>query len=108
MLPVVDSRLKRGLPINEITPSSCILVMEVEDGGNQVFVGALVDAVAEVLEIDQAEIKESQGIGTRIKRDYITDVYHDRDKFILILDMNRIYATYEVRDAKKITDKILV
>lgn len=96
VLPVVDSRIKFGIENTEITTNTCILVMEVQIEGDKVFVGALVDGVAEVLEIEQESIKAAPSIGTTIRNDFINGVYHDDDKFIMILNMNKVFASDEI------------
>ena len=96
VLPVIDSRIKFVIENTEITTNTCILVMDVQIENEEVFVGALVDAVAEVLEIDDTEIKETPRIGTTIKNEYITGIYHDGEKFIMILEMNKVFANDEI------------
>lgn len=96
VLPVIDSRIKFGIKNTEITANTCILVMDVDIDNEMVFAGALVDGVAEVLEIEDSEIKESPGIGTTIQNEYIVGVYHDGNKFIMILDINKVFATDKI------------
>jgi len=96
VLPVIDSRIKFGISNTEITTSTCILVMEVQLEDKQVFVGTLVDGVNEVLEISDEDIKESPSIGTTIRNDFISGVYHDDEKFIMLLEMNKILASDEL------------
>lgn len=106
VLPVIDARIKFGLTNTEITSNSCILVMEVDVEGSQVFIGALVDAVAEVLEISESEIKDPPSIGTTIKSQYISGVYHDENKFIMILEMNKILASDEIINMNEMSDSV--
>lgn len=106
VLPVIDARIKFGLTNTEITINTCILVMEVTVDGKQILVGALVDAVAEVLEISEDEINETPSIGTTIKSKYISGVYHDNEKFIMILDMNLILASDELMNVNKLSDSV--
>lgn len=95
VLPVIDSRLKFGITATDITTNTCILVLEVLIENESVFVGALVDAVAEVLEIDDAEIKDTPSIGTTIKSQFINGIYHNGEDFIMILNMNRVFSSEE-------------
>ncbi len=57
VVPVVDMRLKLGLPAKADSEDTCIIVVEVLVDGETLVVGALADAVREVLEIrsDQVE-----------------------------------------------------
>jgi purine-binding chemotaxis protein CheW len=94
VLPVVDARIKFGLPKTEITPKTCILDIEIE---NEIsYIGLLVDRVSEVLEIEPDEIKAPPTMGDGIKNDSILGMYHDRGKFIMILDVAHVIATEKV------------
>jgi purine-binding chemotaxis protein CheW len=57
VLPVINIHCKFGLPEAEITPSTCILVMEANIDGHYIKFGILVDSVNEVHEIN-ADISE--------------------------------------------------
>lgn len=107
VLPVIDSRIKFGISDTSITSNTCILVMEVNIEGSQTFVGALVDAVAEVIEIDTAEIKEAPSIGTTVRNDFIAGVYHDEEKFIMILEMDKVFASSEIINIQEIAEKTI-
>lgn len=96
VLPVIDSRIKFGTEVSDISSASCIIVMEVTLNKKQVFVGMLVDAVDEVIEFELDAIKEPPTIGGQVKNDFITGVYDYSDKFILILEMNKVLSSNEV------------
>src|SRR5579872_101280 len=48
VLPVIDARIKFGMPKKDLTLDSCIIVMNIEVEDGMVTLGALVDAVSEV------------------------------------------------------------
>lgn len=96
VLPVIDSRIKFGIENTEITTSTCIIVMEVTINDQQVFVGMLVDAVAEVIEIEKEDIKEPPSIGSTVKNRFIDGVFHNQEKFTMILDMNKVLSTTDL------------
>ena len=63
-VPVIDMRLKLGLPKTERTVDTCIIITEVQmEEGENIF-GALVDSVHEVMEIDQDTLEPTPKIGT--------------------------------------------
>lgn len=108
VLPVIDTRIKFGIENTEITTNTCILVMEVHIESKEVFIGALVDAVSEVLEIVDTDIKDTPPIGTTIKNNFISGVYHDKDKFIMLLEMNKVLWSDTVINMKEISEDIKV
>ncbi|MGE4288286.1 MAG: chemotaxis protein CheW [Salinivirgaceae bacterium] len=103
VLPVVDSGIKFGMEARTITTNTCILDVEVEIDNKPAFIGLLVDSVAEVMEVDEAQIKESPQIGSSVRNKFITGVIPKDEKFIMILDMNQVFASNEVLNLSAIT-----
>jgi len=92
VVPVIDMRLKFGMPKTEKTVSTCIIVMEISQEDETVVLGSLADAVLEVLELDSEQIVPAPRIGTRIKTDFIKGMGKHNDHFIIILDIDRIFS----------------
>ncbi len=92
VLPVIDSRIKMGVKNTEFTTNTCIIVMEVNIDDQAVFMGLLVDAVSEVIEMDEQQIKEAPEIGNRIKSSNIVGVIPDDEKFIMVLKMENVLS----------------
>jgi purine-binding chemotaxis protein CheW len=101
VLPVVDTRIKFGMPPAEYTNNTCILVMEVEVDGEQVQVGGLVDAVQAVLEIEEDEILPPPSIGSKYRSEFITGIAKIDDKFIMLLNMDRVFSADEIISIKE-------
>src|SRR5215813_2861750 len=56
VVPVIDLRLKFGLPAAEYTQRTCIIVTQVQGESAPVMVGIVVDGVSEVLNLTGQEI----------------------------------------------------
>ena len=56
VIPVVDLRLKFGMPEAEYTEHTCIIVVEISQGQGFEQMGIVVDSVSEVRSIDQTEV----------------------------------------------------
>jgi|WetSurMetagenome_2_1015567.scaffolds.fasta_scaffold192612_1 purine-binding chemotaxis protein CheW len=98
VLPVIDARKKLGLPETEFTVNTCILVLDVVVNNKNILVGALVDAVKEVIEISEDEIKDPPSIGFNFNNYFITGVYKKKEEevFVMILDMDSIFSTSDI------------
>jgi len=59
VIPVVDLRLKFGLPFTEFTRETCIVVIEVDHGQ----VGTIVDSVSGVVDFSDGQIEPAPDIG---------------------------------------------
>jgi purine-binding chemotaxis protein CheW len=101
VLPVVDTRVKFGMQETEYTDKTCIVVMDLEMDGGIVHVGALVDEVVAVIEIDENEIKPRPSIGESYKSEFIIGLAKIDDHFIMILDPIKIFSTSEINVLKE-------
>ena len=92
-VPVVDLRLKFGLPPTPDTVDTRIVVIELELDGELTVVGGLADSVREVLELDRSEIREPPRIAMRWRADMIEGLGKKGEQFIIVLDIARVLAT---------------
>lgn len=98
VVPVMDMRLKFGLDEIEKTVNTCIIVVEVSFDGDNVIIGALVDSVQEVFELDPSLIEPPPRIGSQLKTEFIQGMGKKDDQFIIILDTTRIFSMEEQED----------
>lgn len=103
VLPVVDTRIKFGMTPTEYTTNTCIVVMEVDMEGDIVQVGALVDSVQAVLEIEESQIQPPPSIGSKYKSEFIYGMAKLDDRFIMLLDMEKVFSSDEIIQVKEKT-----
>ncbi len=92
VIPIIDLRLKFGLPVAEYTERTCIIVVEVELDARRVMLGVIVDWVSEVLNIATDEIEETPDFGERFETHYMQGVAKIKGKVKILLDLDRILA----------------
>ena len=92
-IPVVDLRLKFGLPSAPDTLQTRIIVLEVELDGETTVVGGLADSVHEVIELDPSQFNPPPRIGMRWRTELIQGMGRRGDEFIIILDIQQVFAT---------------
>ncbi|MBI5380641.1 MAG: chemotaxis protein CheW [Opitutae bacterium] len=95
-IPVVDLRRKFGLPAVADTLSTRIIVMELKMDGEIVVAGGLADAVHEVIELEPQEINDPPALGMRWRTDLILGLGRRDDKFIIILDIEKVFSADEL------------
>lgn len=95
-IPVVDLRLKFGLPKVADTVQTRIVVLELKMDGEPVVLGGLADSVHEVIELEPQQIDEPPSIGMRWKTEVIQGMGKRGDQFIIILDINRVFSTADL------------
>ncbi len=96
VVPVVDLRRKFGLPLAEKSRDSCIIVLEIALEGEVTVIGALADAVEEVLDLDQDQIEPAPKLGTRLKTEFILGMGKRGEGFVILLDMDRVFSAEEL------------
>ena len=96
VVPVVDMRLKLGMPAGADTEDTCIIVVEVQIDDEPIVVGALADAVREVLEIRSDQIEPPPRLGTRLKTEFITGMGKIDEQFMILLNIDRIFNSEEL------------
>ena len=96
VVPVMDMRLKFGMPPTERTVNTCIIVMEVIQDGETMVLGSLADSVQEVLDLEPDQIEPAPRIGTRLRSDFIKGMGKQNERFIIILDIDRIFSADEL------------
>ncbi|NIQ96646.1 MAG: chemotaxis protein CheW [Desulfuromonadales bacterium] len=108
VVPVVDLRAKFGLPPVDKTRDTCIIVMEIEIEGESTVLGAVADAVQEVMDLAEEQIEPAPRIGTRLKTEFIYGMGKRDDQFIILLNIDKIFSVDElllVQDATEQTTK---
>jgi len=102
VLPVIDTRIKFNMPPTEYTDNTCIIVMDLKVNNEIIHIGALVDLVVAVREIDESVIDNSPNIGNGYKAEFITGVAKVDENFIMILDLVKLFTGEELNNIKKI------
>jgi purine-binding chemotaxis protein CheW len=96
VVPVVDLRLKFGMPKTENGVNTCVIITEVTVDGDTTVLGALADSVQEVLDLEPANIAPAPRIGAKLRTDFIKGMGKRDDRFIIILDVDRVFSSDEL------------
>jgi purine-binding chemotaxis protein CheW len=96
VLPLIDTKVKFDMGDTVYTPNTCILVLDIDINGDPVHVGALVDSVQEVIEIDESQIMPPPTIGSKYKSEFIEGMAKISSEFIMLLNMDLIFSTSEL------------
>ena len=95
VIPVVDLRLKFGLPSMEYGERTCVIVVEVKTEMGSVQMGVVVDTVSEVVNVNGADIEPplpSVCLDTR----YILGLAKAQGTIKILLDIDRVMGTKEL------------
>jgi purine-binding chemotaxis protein CheW len=95
-VPVVDLKLKFGMSKTEKTLDTCIVIVEVELDGEFTTIGALVDGVEEVLEMDPGRIEPPPRLGTKIHSRFMKGIGKLEEQFVIILNADLLFTAEEL------------
>jgi purine-binding chemotaxis protein CheW len=86
VIPVVDLRLKFGLPEKERTEETCIIVVNV----GTVETGIIVDKVSEVMDIAAGDIEDTPSFGVNVDTDFILGMGKAGSAVTILLDIDKV------------------
>ena len=101
VVPVVDLRLKFGMTRTENSVNTCIIITEVTVDNDTTVLGALADSVQEVLDLEPGSIAPAPKIGTKLKTEFIKGMGKRDDRFIIILDIDKVFSSDELSLVKQ-------
>ena len=96
VVPVIDLRLKFGLPEASYDERTSIIVIEFQSIHGQVQIGIVVDTVSEVINLPAGNIEPAPNFGVRLRSEYIKGMAKARDRVIIILDIDLILTDEEL------------
>jgi purine-binding chemotaxis protein CheW len=97
VIPVVDLRLKFGLPQQEYNQRTCIIVVQVDHESGSMMMGIVVDSVAEVLNISTTDIEDTPNFGQGVATPYLLGMAKIKGKVKLLLDINEVMTSQELQ-----------
>jgi purine-binding chemotaxis protein CheW len=105
VVPVADLRVKFGLSATEKTVNTCVIIAEVTVEGDTTVLGCLADSVQEVIELSPGDISAAPKIGTRLRTEFIRGMGRRDDRFIILLDIDRIFSVDDLTLAETVGEE---
>ena len=93
IVPIVDLRAKFGMPAEEPTERTSIVVVHIKGaGGAMVWVGFIVDDVDEVTNIAATEIEPTPDFGLQVDTGYMRGMAKTKKGVTTLLDVDHLVA----------------
>lgn len=105
VVPVIDLRMRFDMPRSEDTVNTCIIVVEVQLGGESIILGIVADSVQEVFDLENAQIEPVPRIGTKLNTEFLRGMGKHNDSFLIILDIDRLFTTSDLELAQGCEEK---
>ena len=97
IVPIIDLRIRLNMESVEYHPTTVIIILSVVDEDNKNhMVGAVVDAVSDVLDIGDTEVKTAPSIATRINDRYLRGMVTRGDRMVVLLDVDLLFKANDL------------
>ncbi|HEX2935531.1 MAG TPA: chemotaxis protein CheW [Bacteroidales bacterium] len=96
IVPVFETRDKFNLPTRIESDACVIIVLDLSQNTEIFRIGAMVDKVKDVLEIDDSEIKPVPTMSKEFNTQFLKGIYKLSNNFILLLDVEKVFTTEEM------------
>ncbi|QPK62446.1 purine-binding chemotaxis protein CheW [Methylomonas sp. LL1] len=108
VVPVVDLMARFGKGNTSIAKRTGIVIVETvgQSADNQQDIGIIVDAVNEVIDIARQDIEPPPSFGAGIRPEFINGMAKRNDRFIILLDVNKVLSVEEMVALGKSGDRL--
>jgi purine-binding chemotaxis protein CheW len=97
IVPIVDLRVRFGATEPEYSTTTVVIVMAVDFGEQRRhLVGAVVDGVSDVLDIDRNDLKPPPDIGGTVSRRYLEGMVTLPRGMVILLDLDKLFSPAEM------------
>jgi purine-binding chemotaxis protein CheW len=104
VVPVIDMAARFGKASSDITRKTCVVIVEVNQDNEQYVVGMLVDAVNEVLDIPAHQVEPPPAFGANIQSNFIAGMGKVNEKFVIILNVDRVLSMDEMASLAEVNE----
>lgn len=91
IVPIIDLRIRFAMEKVEYTPTTVVIVMNVQtELTGATVMGVVADAVSDVLDINLEEVKSTPNLGSKIDTRYIRGMYVGKKNMVMLLDVDKL------------------
>jgi purine-binding chemotaxis protein CheW len=97
IVPIIDLRMRFNLDRLEYGPMTVVVVVKVlSSKGKERTMGVVVDAVSDVYDVSDNDIKPPPDFGSSISTEFIKGLTTVDDKMVIVLDIDRLLNSNEL------------
>lgn len=98
IVPIIDLRRRFGLEPVEYGPLTVVIVLRVmkADGDNSRVMGVVVDAVSDVYNVGEDDIKPAPDFGSVVDVDFVHGLATLDESMVIVLDIDRLLNSNEL------------
>lgn len=96
VVPVIDLPVRFGWSSSKVNKRTCIVIVEVDNEGERLDIGVVIDSVSEVVDIPEEDVGSAPSFGARVRTDFIAGMGRLNGEFIVLLNVNKVLAIEEL------------
>lgn len=108
VVPVFETRVRFNLADRDVNEAYNIIVLDVSEGADMFRLGAVVDKVKDVINIDDADIKPVPTMSKEFNADFLQGIYKLGNEFIMLLNIEKVFAGSELISIKEASANISI
>ncbi|MFC1750157.1 chemotaxis protein CheW [Pseudomonadota bacterium] len=97
IVPIVDLRERFNLPPTEYSVTTVVIVLRVDSDTGSRIMGIVVDAVSEVYNLPEDELKSAPDFGQAISTDFVRGLATVEEKMVIVLDIDHLLNSSVLR-----------
>lgn len=104
IVPIVDLRTRFGLPVQDYTPTTVIIVLKLENETETQVIGIVVDAVSDVMDVTNENIKDAPEFSKTENSEFIRGLASHHHNLVILLNTDRLLSKGELTGLKTQTE----
>ena len=97
IVPIVDLRVRFGNPDPDYSNTTVVIVVSVDrEGGDKQLIGAVVDSVSDVLDVDSGNRRSPPELGGAVKQRYLDGMVSLERGMVVLLNLDRLFGPLEL------------
>ena len=110
IMPVMDLRLKFGMPEADYNERTSIIILSANINGAKKSIGVVVDRISEVIDINPDDIEPPPQYGAKETVSFLNGIGKFKDKVLMLLNIDEVVSSKDLasffnEEAKKILAK---
>lgn len=101
IVPLVDLRERFGVETIEYGPTTVVIVLKVISEDAERIMGIVIDAVADVYNIDEEKIKPAPDFGSVVSIEYVRGLASINEKMLIVLDIDKLLGSDQLTGISK-------
>jgi len=102
IVPIIDLRERFGLEKTDYNATTVVIVLKVISDERERIMGIVVDAVSDVYNVGEDEMKPAPDFGNAVSIDFVKGLVTVDEKMLIILSIDEMLSSKEL----KITDRV--